>query len=117
MFRSWLSSIEQEASRRLFAGELIPGKKLVLSQKNRRWTDPEKVQRRLARLGLEEDEYAPRGFASPAQVEKLLKQHKLFGHWNKIAEFTERPAGAPVMADEHDPRPEYVPGSEFDIVD
>src|SRR5210317_649330 len=35
VFRSWLSSIEQEASRRLFQGESITGKKLVLSQKNR----------------------------------------------------------------------------------
>lgn len=117
LFRSWLSSVEQEATRRLFQGLPVPTKKLVLTTKYRRWTNEKRVARRLARIGLDEDQFSPRKLISPAAVETLLKRHKLKDHWGKVAEYVERPPGTPVMADENDSRPEYTPGSEFGVIE
>lgn len=116
-FRGWLAALEAEGSRRLFNGQKVFGKKLVLSQKNRVWTNPKKAKELLIELGVPEDDVAPRSMCSPAQAEKALNRFKLGAQWNIVSALVDRPQGKPTMVDESNRRPEYIPGSEFGIVD
>lgn len=68
----WLQALQQEAHKRIAAGKVVPGWKLVAGQARRKWIDEDQAASLLDQLGVSEDRAFKRTLVSPAQAEKLL---------------------------------------------
>lgn len=111
----WVKAVNGEALRRALSGDHLPGYKLVLGKpQNRSWSDPALVKEALKKLGLKEDEYAPRELVSPAGAERVMKANKLAKEAQaKVTSLAVRGQASPTLTEESDPRAEYVPFNEF----
>jgi hypothetical protein len=133
MLRAYASAVEAEAQRRLFAGSVIPGLKLVRKKTNRAFPAVVRVpvgeietivdadtedagevevplenylERHVLAIGLDEADLYTRKLKTPAQVEKLgstPEQRKAMRALVKDLAF--KPEGGVVVAKEEDPRP------------
>ena len=116
VLRAWAASVEAEALTRLTRGEKLPGFKLVRGRANRTWSDTATVITGLNKLGIPMDVYLPRYLVSPAVIQKFVQKAKQSAQWGTIKSWILQPLGKPAIVSETDPRPEYLPGSEFDNV-
>jgi hypothetical protein len=74
---TWLASIRAHAHALAEKGETVPGWKIVNKRGRRVWTDEEKAEDALFRVGLDLEDRMLTKIVSPAQAEKALKANKL----------------------------------------
>ena len=73
----WIKSVREMAQQALENDIAIPGFKLVPKRATRQWVNDEGALEALKEMGLELDELTETKLRSPAQLEKVLKKHKL----------------------------------------
>ncbi len=73
----WIKSVREMAQQALENDIAIPGFKLVPKRPTRQWVNDEGALEALKEMGLELDELTETKLRSPAQLEKVLKKHKL----------------------------------------
>jgi hypothetical protein len=73
----WAKEVREMAQQALENGIAIPGFKLVPKRATRQWVNDEGALEALKQMGLELDELTETKLRSPAQMEKVLKKHKL----------------------------------------
>lgn len=107
----WIKAVHKHAANLLDRGEDVPGFKLIAGRANRRWKDPEKVERFLSRKKLKKDERYNLKLISPAQAEKALKAigEELPEKW------WEKPEGKPKLVPAADARPALSPSAQEDF--
>jgi hypothetical protein len=101
LIEAWLSAVEAEVKSRLTAGFGFTGYKLVEGRSNRQWSDEWGAAARLVDLLGNDKAYTPPKLISPAQAEKALGKKRS----GQISDLITKPAGAPTLAPEADPRP------------
>jgi hypothetical protein len=101
LIEAWLSAVESEVKSRLSAGLGFAGYKLVEGRSNRQWSDERGAAARLVDLLGNDKAYTPPKLISPSQAEKALGKKRS----GDIADLITKPAGAPTLAPETDPRP------------
>lgn len=75
LLEGWIKDAREMAKELLEAGVDVPGWKLVPKRATRQWADEKKALTALAEAGCSAEELTE--LKSPAQVEKVLKKHKL----------------------------------------
>ena len=104
LVEDWCKAIRAETERRLFAGEDVPGFKLVEGrQGNRNWSNEEAVEAMFQHWRYRKDEMYDFALISPTTAEKLLKANP--GRWEKLQELIHRAPGKPSVAPVTDRRP------------
>lgn len=116
LIEDWCKAIRAEAERRLFAGEDVPGFKLVEGrQGNRAWADREAIEALFQSWRLRKDEMYDFSLISPTKAEQLLTPAR----WERAQTLISRSAGKPSVAFATDRRPALqtgvVAGSFSDI--
>lgn len=111
----WLRAVEAHVMARLERGEDFDGFKLVEGRANRRWKDPQAVDKYLRGRGLRKGERYTQRLVSPAQAEKLIKS--LEGP-NLPEKLWEKPEGKLKLVPSSDKRPAIERGAQdvFGIV-
>lgn len=104
MIEDWCKAIRAETERRLFAGDDVPGYKLVEGRLgNRKWVDEATVEDKLKSYRLKKEEMYDMSLISPTQAEKLLTPAR----WAKLSKLVDRAPGKPSVAPVTDKRPAY----------
>lgn len=104
LIEDWCKAIRAETERRLFAGDDVPGYKLVEGrQGNRKWIDEEAVTKALKSFRLKNEDMYDMTLISPAKAEKLLKGKPR--QLAKVNALVTRAAGKPSVAPASDKRP------------
>lgn len=78
LLQEWLKALDNAALTMLEGGTKIPGYEIGHSKARRIFKNEDDLREVLLEAGIDEDEFAPRIFVSPAQAEDLLKGHDLF---------------------------------------
>lgn len=104
----WLRAVRAEAFRRLSDGADVPGFKLVAKRGRRAWLNEGQAYQRLLGAGLGEDDVREWKLRTPAQVEKLVKRHKVEVD---LGELTLTKSSGATLAPENDPRPAIEAGA------
>ena len=73
----WAKSVRELAQTMLENNAPVPGWKLVPKRATRQWINDEGAREALEQMGLDSEELIVTELKSPAQVEKVLKKHKL----------------------------------------
>ena len=104
LIEAWLKDIRATVEAKLFAGETVPGYKIVQGkQGDRKWADDEAALKVLKRTLGAKDAVKPAAVISAPQAEKLLlKTHPAV--WTKLQKLITRTPGQPSVAPESDPR-------------
>ena len=113
----WIDAIKERAGLELSEGRVVPGYKLVQGRAgNRTWRDPAAAASLLESCGLSKDQIYAKKLVSPAQADKLIKKSGKLTDEQAAAysDMIIKPAGAPVIAEESDPRPAYRGGLTAD---
>ena len=97
----WIKEVRALAMQTLEAGLPVPGYKLVPKRAMRQWMDEGKALDAMCDLGLDVKELTETKLLSPAQVEKVLKKHKLA----LPADHVVAVSSGNTLAPEDDPRP------------
>lgn len=108
----WLDIVKDAARKRLAAGEVIPGYKLVAGRRTRTWPkDLSPVYLTMAAHEVAVDDLFPRAILSPNQLQTQKKEvYKLF---EPLIEYTD---GTPTVVPLEDKRPAWSP-DELDVED
>lgn len=102
-----IKAVRGEVERRLFAGDTVPGFKLVEGKKgNRGWSDEKAAEAELKKR-FKSDEMYEKKLISLPKAEKLLRDKPRI--WAKVVEAAgiAQSEGKPSVAPESDPRPAY----------
>ena len=113
----WIAAIKERAGLELSEGRVVPGYKLVQGRAgNRAWKDADAAASLLESCGLSKDQIYAKKLVSPAQADKLIKKSGKLTDEQAAAysDMIIKPAGAPVIAEESDPRPAYRGGLTAD---
>jgi Protein of unknown function (DUF2800) len=94
----WIEAIREEGTKRLTAGEAVPGHKLVAKRAIRKWTDPKAAVALAAKHGVNIVD----GVMTPAQAEKACPPANFKPYYDKQS-------SGVVLAHESDPRPAVEP--------
>lgn len=107
MIEDYLSAVRAEVAKRLAAGKVVPGYKLVKGrQGNRSWSPDAQPAELLQRAGVDEDHIYEKKLISPTDAEKLAKAGIIpSATWSELKELTNRLPGKPSVARESDKRP------------
>lgn len=108
MAESWLKEIGELALRKLEAGEIVPGFKLVEGRSSRDWADEGRAAEVLE-TSLAECAYT-RKLLSPAQAEKAVKERGL--NPKDLAPLIVKNPGKPTLAPDSDKRPALASSAE-----
>lgn len=101
----WCLAIRAEVERRMFAGQQVPGFKIVQGrQGNRAWKSEEEAEKTLKGFRLKSEEIYDYKLISPTSAEKLLKKKKP-KWWDKMQDLISRAPGKPSVAPVTDKRP------------
>jgi hypothetical protein len=94
----------------LFAGQKVPGYKLVEGRKgSRKWVDATDVEATMKSMRLKEDVIYERSLISPTTAEKLHKSGAIGPRqWPKLQELITQTEGKPSVAPASDKRPALV---------
>jgi hypothetical protein len=108
---AWCGKVKKEVYSRLLDGGGLPGLKVVEGRAgSRAWADKDDAENLLLELEESGDIYT-RKIVSPTQAEKLFKHDE--EAWQRLQSLIVRPAGAPVVVSESDPRPALSVSDEF----
>lgn len=116
LIEAWCDKVRKEVYARLLNGGGLPGLKMVKGRDGaRKWTDEREAEAALLQLEESGDVYT-RKLLSPTQAEKLFKSYPA---WEQVQALIVRPAGAPVVVSEEDPRPAVSlnPVDDFSVVE
>jgi hypothetical protein len=121
MIEGWIRSVRAEVERRLLAGEVVTGYKLVQGKRgNRQWGNPVDAEAALKAMRVKHEQMYDYKLASPTTIEKLAKAKEIGPRqWVKIQELITQSEGQPSVAPESDKRPALVTSavvSDFDDV-
>lgn len=107
LIKDWINAVEARVRSELFAGNTVPGFKLVEGKRGpRKWTDEAKAKRMLSAAGIKAAQYYEKSVISPTKAEKLLKDHP---KWSEISEkVILQSGGSPTIAPESDKRQAIV---------
>ena len=97
----WAKSVRELAQTMLENNAPVPGWKLVPKRATRQWVDAEGAREALEQMGLDNSELIETTLRSPAQIEKVLKKHKL----ELPKEHVVAVSTGNTIAPESDPRP------------
>lgn len=113
----WCKAIRAEVERRLFAGQDVPGFKLVEGKRgNRAWSDAAEVEAKLKAMRLRHEEMFSYSLKGPKPMEDLLKKESP-RRWAALQEYITQSEGKPSVAPASDGRPalSIIPtADEFD---
>jgi hypothetical protein len=122
----WLKAVRAETERRLLAGQVVPGFKLVQGKKGpRKWADPEAAEAQLKKMRLKVEEMYQLKVISPTTAEKHTKakgeDKPLLGprQWQTLQGLITQSPGSPSVAPADDPRPALTvtpPADDFEVV-
>jgi Protein of unknown function (DUF2800) len=111
ILKTWLNSVARYAQQLLINGESLPGYKLVQRKTNRRWIDPDVVNKAMY---LYKWAYEPAKILSVAQMEKAAKANKSI---IDVTRWIEKPDGGLVIAPESDRRPAVEVKPAFEVIE
>ena len=97
----WAKSVRELAQQMLENNAPVPGWKLVPKRATRQWVNDEGAREALEQMGLDNSELMVTELKSPAQIEKVLKKHKL----ELPADLVVAVSTGQTIAPESDPRP------------
>ena len=100
----WYKTVKAKALESILSGTQIPGYKAVEGRSVRAWSDQDKALEKLTASGIDRAAIYDSVPKTLAQIEKMLGKTK-FGEL--VGEFVIKPPGAPALASENDPKPEY----------
>lgn len=103
MLISWARAVEVHAKKVLNSGGIVDGHKLVAGRNRRSWVDDSKAQAVLT--DLLGDEAVSQKLISPSQAQKLLGKAR----YDEIENLVAKTGGAPLLAQDKDPRPAVKP--------
>ncbi len=105
VFRDWANGVETYVREKLLAGEKFPGYKLVEGRSVRKIVNPTGLEARCRELGFTPDKYLDVKLKGITDLEKIHGK-KYFAEF--AGPYVDKPKGAPTVASESDPRPEYT---------
>lgn len=97
----WAKGVRELAQTLLENNAAVPGWKLVPKQTRRQWANEERAREAFTEMGLDTEELIVTELKSPAQVEKVLKKHKLELPKDLVVAIS----SGNTIAPESDPRP------------
>jgi hypothetical protein len=107
MIEAWCKAIRAETERRLFAGEEVPGYKLVEGRKgDRKWADTAAVEATFKSMRVKRNVAYDLTLISPTKAEKVFKNSPQ--RWARLAEQITRADGKPSVAPASDKRPAWA---------
>lgn len=124
----WLKALRAEGDRRLLAGQVVPGFKVVAGKKGpRKWTDQEAAEAQLKAMRLRVEEMYDLKLISPTTAEKLTRMAASDGkaaigprQWQKLQALITQADGSPSVVPESDKRPALQiapPADDFEVVE
>jgi uncharacterized protein DUF2800 len=107
MIEDWCKAVRAKVESKLFAGEPVPGYKLVQGKKgNRQWTSKDEAEAMLKGFKLKVEEMYDLKLVSPTTAEKLAKAGTIGPRqWPKLSGYITQSEGSPSVAPESDKRP------------
>lgn len=110
LIEDWCKAIRAEAERRLFAGEKVPGFKVVQGKKgNRQWADAKVAEETLKTMRVKLEDMYDFKLISPTSAEKLAKAGTIGPRqWPKLKDLITQNDGKPHVAPDSDSRPALV---------
>lgn len=103
----WCSAVRARVEAELFAGNTVPGYKLVEGRKgHRKWSDADEAENIMKSMRLKQEAMYTMKLISPAQAEKVLKESEK--RWKRLAPLIMQPPGKPSVVAESDKRPALV---------
>lgn len=110
LVKIWADAVEKAVYSRLLNGGAVPGLKLVEGRRGvRKWRNEPDALAAIHAAGITADVYEHK-LLSPAKMEKLLRDKKLTkDQWDALAPEITQENTKPVIADETDARPTYLP--------
>lgn len=107
LISDWCKAIQAETERRLFAGDSVPGYKLVQGKRGaRQWSNVEDAEKTLKSFRLKTEEMYDFKLISPTSAEKLAKAETIGKRqWPKLQGLIVQSEGKPHVAPATDPRP------------
>lgn len=116
---AWCKGVRAELERRLFAGIVVDGWKLVAGKAGaRKWSDELAAEEAMKAMRLKSDEMYDKSVISPTNAEKLLKEQPR--RWAKLQTLITKSGGSPSVAPADDRRPalDIKPtADDFDVVE
>lgn len=122
MIEDWCKAVRAKVEAKLFAGEPVPGYKLVQGKKgNRKWNDEAEAEAMLKGFKLKVEEMYDLKLITPPTAEKLAKA-KVIGprQWPKLGAMITQSEGSPSVAPESDKRLALVitpPEDDFEVLE
>lgn len=105
LIEDWCKAIRAEVERRLFAGDEVPGFKLVEGKRgNRAWSSAEAAVEAMKSMRLKHEDMYSYSLKGPAPMEKLLKKESP-RRWATLQALIVQPEGKPHVAPVSDGRP------------
>lgn len=107
LIADWCKAVQAETERRLFAGDNVPGYKLVQGKRGaRQWSNVEDAEKTLKSFRLKIEEMYDFKLISPTSAEKLAKAETIGKRqWPKLQGLIVQSEGKPHVAPATDPRP------------
>lgn len=112
LIEKWIKAVRGKVEAELFAGNPVPGYKLVQGKKgNRQWLDEATAEATLKSMRLKVEEMYSMKVITPPAAEKIFGEKGTapsVKRWNKLQGLITQKDGGPSVAPESDKRPVYV---------
>lgn len=110
LVEDWCKAIRAQTERSMFAGDEVPGYKIVQGrQGNRNWADETAAEAQLKAFRFKVAEMYDLSLISPTKAEKLMKSKPKW--WDKVQPLITRSEGKPSVAPITDRRPAITPAA------
>jgi hypothetical protein len=121
LIEDWIKAVRGKVESELFAGNAVPGYKLVQGKKGARsWKDETEAEAMLKMMRLKVEEMYNLKVLSPPQVEKIFGEKgsaPSVKRWNKLQALITQKDGSPSVAPDSDKRPALVIDASADFED
>lgn len=121
LIEDWIKAVRGKVESELFAGNAVPGYKLVQGKKGARsWKDEAEAEATLKTMRLKVEEMYDMKVISPPKVEKIFGEKgsaPSIKRWNKLQALITQKDGSPSVAPESDKRPALVIDASADFED
>jgi hypothetical protein len=116
LMETFIKAVRAEVERRLFAGQPVPGYKIVQGKRgNRAWTNKNEAEALLKSMRLKVEDMYELSLISPTSADKLAKAGAIGPkQWNRVMALIAQSEGKPSVAPESDKRPALVLSASAD---